>query len=85
MILETHATSLACADPFEPVAYIPVKRGVDCGLKRQQACDVDGQIHEVRFVLILQIDESHIQVAIIRVLCIVESNLVICAEEVVIE
>ena len=83
MILETHATSLACADPFEPVAYIPVKRGVDCGLKRQQACDVDGQIHEVRFVLILQIEETNIQVAIISVLAKVKTKLVIRAEEVV--
>ena len=83
MILETHATSRARADLDEPVAYIPVESVVDCGLKRQQACDINRQIHEVRFVLVFQIEESHIQVAIACVPSEVKAESVISAEEIV--
>ena len=76
-------TCSARADLDEPVAYIPVKRGVDCGLKRQQACDVDRQIHEVRIVLVFQIEETNIQVAIVRVPSEVKAESVISAEEIV--
>ena len=83
MILETHATSRARADLDEPVAYIPVESVVDCGLKRQQACDINRQIHEVRFVLVLKIEETNIQVAIVLIVSEVKAESIISAEEIV--
>ena len=54
--------SSSCADAFKPVTHCPIQLIVNGCAERQQDYDIYGEVAEIWVIIIVQIDESDIQV-----------------------
>ena len=71
----------ACSDALEPLADIAVQMVIDRSHIRQQEQDVDGQVSEVRVILVAKVYQSYVKVAVECVSVKEESECVVLTEE----